>query len=94
MSEVSFTPTGDKLVIKVLDQQTTEGGLFLPENSLACDIAVVLAVGPGRVEHGELIPVEVIIGQKVVYMKKFAAEFIIMGKKYTMIEEKNLIATY
>jgi chaperonin GroES len=91
---VPYTPTGDKMFIKILDRVSTRGGLILPDQAHGCDVAEVLAIGPGRYDFGVLIPTEVDVGDKIVIDKKYTAPIVIEGVTYTMMEAKNVIAYY
>ena len=91
---IPYVPTGDKIFIKPLEQTVSKGGIMLPDMNGACEVAVVLAVGPGRYDSGVQVPVEFIVGDKIIYLKKFSNDFIIEGVKYTLIEERNVIAFY
>ena len=65
-------PMGDRVLVKSLDaQETIKGGIIIPDTAKEKpQEGEVLAVGPGRVtEDGKTIPMEVKVGDKVVYAK-------------------------
>ena len=74
---MNIKPLGDRVVIKMLEsEETTKGGIILAGTAKEKpQMAEVVAVGPGVVEDGKLIPMEVAIGDKVL-MSKYAGIFI------------------
>ncbi|GMA36283.1 hypothetical protein GCM10025876_24870 [Demequina litorisediminis] len=69
---VSIKPLEDKVVVKPsAAEQTTASGLVIPDTAKEKpQEGVVLAVGPGRVDdNGNRIPVDVAVGDKVIYSK-------------------------
>ena len=53
---------------------------------------IVVAVGPGKTENGAVIPVELKVGQKVVYKKYSGTEIKENQKEYLLIEAENILA--
>ena len=69
---ISLTPLEDKIIVKQAEAETqTASGLFIPDNAKEKpQQGEVLAVGPGRRnDAGERIPVDVKVGDKVLYSK-------------------------
>ncbi len=67
-----FTPLGERIVIKPMEQETqTRGGILLPDTAKEKpQEGEVIAVGPGRVsDDGSRITVEPSIGDKVIYSR-------------------------
>ena len=66
-------PLGDKVLIKELEAETTEktaGGIFIPDTvkeDRGSKKGEVLAVGPGKYDDGVLVPMEVKVGDTVLY---------------------------
>ena len=53
---------------------------------------IVVAVGPGKMENGQLTPLELQVGQKVVYKKYSGTEIKENQKEYLLIEAENILA--
>jgi chaperonin GroES len=86
-----FILTGDKIIMELLDTLAeTIGGVLLPE-TLPTRMGVVKAIGPGRWEQGVLIPNATKVGDTVIFIEKFHGKFMIKGRYYDMIEEKNIL---
>ena len=70
---MNLQPLGDRLIVEVLEEEeTTESGIVLPDTAREKpQRGRVLAVGPGeRSEHtGELIPMDVAVGDEVIFSK-------------------------
>ena len=68
---MTLKPLGDKVVVKQSEaEETTASGIVLPSSSQEKpQYAEVIAVGPGKVEDGKTIPMEVKVGDKVIYTR-------------------------
>lgn len=91
---VNFQPLSDFVLIDVIPQNMTAGGIALPENTAnAPEVGTVIAVGPGKIELGGRIPLDVAVGD-IVYLK-FAYSpplgMEIDGKKYILCTSGNLV---
>lgn len=88
-------PLGDRVVIEVKKpEEKTEGGLILTAAAKEePQTGVVKAVGTGRMtKHGDKIPVEVNVGDVVLFEKYAGTEVTDDGKKYLMLHEKDIMA--
>ena len=85
-------PLGDKVVVKVSDPvEKTAGGIFIPTKQVSQQGKIV-AVGPGRiVETGELIPLEVSIGDHIIFKKSVGTVVESDGENYLVIHENDII---
>jgi chaperonin GroES len=98
----NIKPLGNNVLIEPLSDEekghTTSSGILIPETAdkEKSDQGVVVEVGPGkRDENGNLIPLSVKQGQKVIFSKPYNAEEIkINDKKYFFISEDNILAIY
>ncbi len=89
-----FIPSGDKMIIDILDSSITAGGIMLSETNGGTKMAVVKAIGPGRWEHGTQIPTTVKVGDSVIFQPQYAAKLLVKGRFYDMLEEKNIIGHF
>ena len=78
MAELKLRPLGDRVVIEPLEEeQTTASGIVLPETAKEKpQRGKVLAVGPGsRDKDGNLVPLDVKVGDVVLFAKYAGTEF-------------------
>ena len=91
---MNIKPLGDRVVIKMLEsEETTKGGIiFAGTAKEKPQMAEVVAVGPGVVEDGKLIPMEVAIGDKVLMSKYAGTEVKLDGVEYIILSQKDILA--
>jgi chaperonin GroES len=87
-------PLGDRVVIKKLEaEEKTKSGIVLTGTAKEKpQEAEVVAVGPGKVEDGNLIKMEVKVGDKVLYSKYSGTEVKIDGEEYTIVRQDDILA--
>jgi chaperonin GroES len=93
--KLSLKPLGDRLVVEPIEQEeVTAGGIVLPETAKEKpQQGKVLAAGPGtRDEDGKRIPMDVKVGDKVLYAKYSGTEFKLDGRKLLILRESDLLA--
>ena len=94
MSEVKIRPLSDKLLIKIIDDtQQTQGGIFIPDSAKEKpQKGEVIAVGNGKSnEKGEKTPLEVKVGEIVLYEKYAGSEMKIDGQVVKILNEKDIL---
>ncbi len=91
---VSIKPLEDRVLVKPLDaEQTTASGLVIPDTAKEKpQEGEVLAVGPGRFEDGQRLPLDVNVGDKVVYSKYGGTEVKYNGEEYLILSARDLLA--
>ena len=92
---IKLTPLEDKIIVKQAEAQTqTASGLYIPDNAKEKpQQGEVLAVGPGRRDDkGERIPMDVKVGDKVLYSKYGGTEVTLNGDKYMLLREDDIVA--
>ena len=96
MSELKLRPLGDRVWVEPVErEEMTASGIVLPETAKEKPMeGKVLAVGAGaRNEKGERIPLDVKVGDKVLFAKYAGTEIKNNGKKYLIMRENDLLAT-
>jgi chaperonin GroES len=95
MEEImKFRPLYDKLLIKrVEQQQKTSGGIIIPETSQEKPLeGEVIAVGHGSLlENGQIRPLEVKKGDKVLFAKWSGTEVKMDGTEYLIMKESEIL---
>jgi chaperonin GroES len=69
------------------------GGLYIPDTAKEKpQQGEIIAVGPGRVEKGEKVPMELKVGQKVLYGKYSGTEVTLGDEQYLIVKESDVLA--
>ena len=90
-----FQPLGDRVVVKRIEkEQKTASGLVLPDTAKeAPQEAEVVAVGPGRLtDEGKKVPMEVKVGDRVVFAKYSGTEYKEGDDEYLVLKESDILA--
>jgi chaperonin GroES len=88
-------PLGDRIVVKPgPEEEVTTGGIVLPDTAKKKpQEGTVVAVGPGKVlESGQRVPLEVAVGDVVLYTKYGGTEVTLEGEDYVILEEGSVLA--
>ena len=94
-SRVAIKPLEDRIVVQPLDaEQTTASGLVIPDTAKEKpQEGTVLAVGPGRWdESGNRIPIDVNIGDVVLYSKYGGTEVKYDNEEYLVLSARDVLA--
>ena len=93
---MSLQPLEDRIVVKPSDaEETTASGLVIPDTAKEKpQQGEVLAVGPGRRsdQTGDLIPVDVAVGDTVVYSKYGGTEITAEGQDVLILNARDVLA--
>jgi chaperonin GroES len=93
---VNIKPLEDRIVVQALDaEQTTASGLVIPDTAKEKpQEGEVIAVGPGRFnEDGdERIPMDISVGDKVIYSKYGGTEVKYAGEEYLILSARDVLA--
>ena len=86
-------PLGDRVVVKVVKEEKTAGGLVLPDTAQEKpQTGEVIAVGPGKVlDNGNRQTLDVAVGEKVLFAKYSGTEVKLDGETYLLLAEKDLL---
>jgi chaperonin GroES len=92
---VKLKPLGDRVVLKIVEQEEkTRGGILLPDTAKEKpQKGEVLAVGTGKMlDNGEKIPLDVKVGDKVIFGRYSGTEVKIEGEEYLIVSERDILA--
>jgi chaperonin GroES len=93
---MKLRPLGDRVVIKAEEdlEQRTPSGLVIPDTAKEKpQIGEVLAVGPGALDDdGDRLPMDVSVGDKVLYSKYAGTEVKFDGVEYLVLSARDLLA--
>ena len=91
---VSIKPLEDRILVKSVDaEQTTASGLVIPDTAKEKpQEGEVLAVGPGRFEDGQRLPLDIKVGDKVIYSKYGGTEVKYNNEEYLILSSRDVLA--
>jgi chaperonin GroES len=92
---MSLKPLADRVVVKPSQaEEKTKGGIIVPDTAKEKPVwGEVIAVGPGRVsDDGKQIPMEVKVGDRVLYGKYSGTEVTIDGEELLIMRESDIFA--
>jgi chaperonin GroES len=93
---VNIKPLEDRIVVKPLDaEQTTASGLVIPDTAKEKpQEGEVVAVGPGRFndDGDERIPMDINVGDKVIYSKYGGTEVKYSGEEFLILSARDVLA--
>ena len=92
---MKLRPLGDRVVIKQVErEEKTKSGIVLPDTAKEKpQEGIVEAVGTGRLlDNGTKVPMELKVGDKVLYAKYAGNEFKVEEQEYLIISEKDVLA--
>ena len=90
-----LVPLGDRVVVKPSDrEETTKSGIVIPDTvKEKPQRGTVIAVGQGRRDDdGERIPLDVEVGQEVLFAKYGGTEFKLEDEEYLILAERDILA--
>jgi chaperonin GroES len=93
-AKLKINPLGDRVVVRPLDEaEEMRGGLYIPDTAKEKPLqGEILAVGPGRFEKNERVPMDVKVGQKVLYSKYAGTDFRVGDDELLIIKESDVLA--
>jgi len=94
-SGVAFKPLGNRVVVEPSedDEQMTTGGIYIPDTAKEKPQAgKVVAVGPGKLtDDGKRVPMELAVGDDVVYSKYAGTEYKEGDVEYLVLREDDVL---
>ncbi|NLJ86974.1 MAG: co-chaperone GroES [Firmicutes bacterium] len=88
-------PLADRVVVKAIQQEEkTKGGIVLPDTAKEKpQEGEVVAIGPGKLlDNGQRAPMEVKVGDRVVYARYGGTEIKVEGEEYLILRESDILA--
>lgn len=91
---MSLRPLGDKVVIKVKEEEvTTASGIVLPGSAKEKpQQGTIIAVGSGEVVDGKRVPLDVKVGDEVIYSKYSGSEVKLNDEEFLIIKQNDILA--
>ena len=92
---VNIKPLEDRIVVQTLEaEETTASGLVIPDTAKEKpQEGEVVAIGPGRIDDkGNRVPLDVAVGDKVIYSKYGGTEVKYSGQEYLILSARDVLA--
>lgn len=91
---MKLRPLGNRVILQYQKaEEKTQSGIILPDSAKEKpQEAVVIAVGSGRDEKGEVIEMQVKPGDKVIYSKYAGTEVKFDDEEYVIVDQSDIIA--
>ena len=94
-TSVTFKPLGNRVVLKPIesDEQKSAGGIYIPDTAKEKpQEGEVIAIGPGKLsDEGKRVPMEVAVGDIVVYSQYSGTEYKEDGEEYLVVREDDIL---
>jgi chaperonin GroES len=89
-----LTPLRDKVIVKPEPaEERTKSGIVLPDSAKEKpQEGTVIAVGTGEISNGQRFPLEVKVGDKIIYSKYGGTEGKIENEEYVILSERDILA--
>jgi chaperonin GroES len=91
---VNIRPLGDRVIVRRVEEETkTAGGIYIPDSATEKPSeGEVLAVGKGRItDNGDLLPMNVAVGEKIIFGKYAGSEVKVDGETYLIMKEEDIL---
>ena len=94
MAKFGIEPLEDRVVVKPgQEEETTISGIVIPDTAKEKpQEGEVMAIGPGRFEDGNRIPLDVKVGDRVLYSKYGGTEVKVDGDEFLVLSSRDLLA--
>ncbi len=88
-----FTPLHDRVLIRrVQEAETVRGGIIIPDSAKEKpQEGIIIAVGTGRYEKGQTVPLAVKEGDRVLFGKYAGSEIKIDGEEFLIVKEEEIL---
>jgi len=93
-TKVAIKPLEDRIVVQANEaEQTTASGIVIPDTAKEKpQEGTVISVGPGRFEDGKRVPMDVSVGDTVIYSKYGGTEVKYSGEEYLVLSARDVLA--
>jgi chaperonin GroES len=90
---VNITPLHDRVLVRRLEgKETAKGGIIIPDSAKEKpQEGEVMAVGAGKVEKGRRIPLDVKVGDRILFGKYTGSDIEIDGQEYLILREEEIL---
>jgi chaperonin GroES len=89
---INVTPLHDRVLVRRLEEKNTaKGGIIIPDTAKEKpQEGEVMAVGPGKIEKGKRVPLDVKVGDRILFGKYTGSEIKIDDQEYLILREEEI----
>jgi chaperonin GroES len=90
---VNVTPLHDRVLVRRMDSKgTAKEGIIIPDSAKEKpQEGEVVAIGPGKVEKGHRIPLDVAVGDRILFGKYTGSDITVDGQEYLILREEEIL---
>lgn len=95
--QVGVRPLHDRILVRrMAEEEMTSGGIYIPDTAKEKpQKGEIIATGKGRVtEDGKVLPLEVKIGDKILFSKYSGTELKLNGEEFLMMREEDILGVF
>ncbi len=91
---VHVTPLHDRVLVRRLEEkETAKGGIIIPDTAKEKpQEGEVMAVGAGKIEKGKRVPLDVKVGDRILFGKYTGNDITIDDQEYMILREEEILA--
>ncbi len=91
---VNVTPLHDRVLVRRLEEkETAKGGIIIPDTAKEKpQEGEVMAVGAGKIEKGKRVPLDVKVGDRILFGKYTGNDITIDDQEYLILREEEILA--
>jgi chaperonin GroES len=91
---VNVTPLHDRVLVRRLEEkETAKGGIIIPDTAKEKPHeGEVMAVGAGKVEKGKRVPLDVKVGDRILFGKYTGNDILVDDQEYLILREEEILA--
>lgn len=96
-NEIGVRPLHDRILVRrMAEEEKTAGGLFIPDTAKEKPSrGEIIATGKGRItEDGKILPLEVKVGDKVLFGRYSGTELKLEGQEFLMMREEDILGVF
>ena len=91
---VNVTPLHDRVVVRRLEEkETAKGGIIIPDTAKEKpQEGEVMAIGAGKIEKGKRVPLDVKVGDRILFGKYTGNDILVDDQEYLILREEEILA--
>ena len=91
---VNVTPLHDRVLVRRLEEkEIAKGGIIIPDTAKEKpQEGEVMAVGAGKIEKGKRVPLDVKVGDRILFGKYTGSDITIDDQEYMLLREEEILA--
>jgi chaperonin GroES len=90
---VNVTPLHDRVLVRRMEnKETAKEGLIIPDSAKEKpQEGEVIAIGPGKIEKGQRVPLDVAVGDRILFGKYTGSDITIDSQEYLILHEEEIL---